>query len=89
MKKMLRYVAAVFALLRRLNHMAHNKLDQNIVDWLHERHLNDGLANFELPTIEALSTNVLWALDLGEAPKVVRTTQGEPPAEVQPFRVRI
>lgn len=58
MKKMLRYVAALFALLWRLNHMAHNKLDANIVGWLQERHLNNGLANFDLHEIDSLANNI-------------------------------
>ena len=84
MKKMLRYVGALFALRRRLNTMAHNKLDSNIVEFLNDRHLHQGLANHDLGQIEALSSNILWALDLGEGPK---PKQGEPAAPVQPFKV--
>ena len=86
MKKMLRYVAALFALVRRLSHMAHGTLDENVVNWLNERHLHNGLANHELVQTEALAVNILWALDLGEGPKA---KQGEAAAPVQPFKVSV
>lgn len=68
-KKMLRYLAALFIFMDKLNTMAHGKLSKRIREWLHDRHLDNGLAYHELSEVEHLTANILWALNMGPAPK--------------------
>lgn len=91
-KKMLHYLAALFVFVDTLDTMAHGKLSDQMLHWLRDRHLENGLAHYEVADVDLMGTNILWALNIGPAP--TSRGKGSPTSQdakdpQQPFKVQL